>query len=104
MNQQRIAHHVFFTLKERTPEATTALVAACHKYLNMQAGIVYFAAGPLCKELDRPVNDLDFDVNLTIVFDSKASHDDYQTEAMHLQFIAENKATWAKVRVFDSYV
>jgi Stress responsive A/B Barrel Domain len=104
MNQKRLAHHVFFTLKERTPEATAALVAACHKYLTVQAGIVYFAAGPLCKELDRPVNDLDFDVNLTVVFDSKASHDTYQTDETHNQFIAENKPTWAKVRVFDSYV
>jgi hypothetical protein len=104
MNLQRLAHHVFFTLKERTPEATAALVAACHKYLNVQPGIVYFAAGPLCKELARPVNDLDFDVNLTIVFDSKASHDDYQTDPTHNQFIDENKPTWAKVRVFDSYV
>ena len=104
MNQQRLAHHVFFTLKARTPEATSALVAACHKYLSVQSGIVYFAAGPLCQALRREVNDLDFDVNLTVVFDSKASHDDYQTEALHLQFIAENKPTWAKVRVFDSFV
>jgi hypothetical protein len=50
------------------------------------------------------VNDLDFDVNLTLVFDGKASHDDYQSDPTHNQFIDENKPTWAKVRVFDSYV
>ena len=31
-------------------------------------------------------------------------YDDYQTDATHNIFIAENKATWASVRVFDSYV
>jgi len=104
MAGKHLAHHVFFTLKERTPEGTAALVAACHKYLHVQPGIVYFAAGPLCAELTREVNDLEFDVNLTLVFDSKASHDAYQTDPTHEQFIRENKPTWAKVRVFDSYV
>ena len=79
-------------------------VAACHKYLNVQAGIVFFAAGPICRELDRPVNDRDWDVGLHLVCDTKASHDAYQDDATHNKFIDENKPTWAGVRVFDSYV
>ena len=55
-------------------------------------------------ELDREVNDLDFDVGLHIVFRTKADHDVYQTAARHDQFIAANKANWKKVRVFDSLV
>ena len=34
----------------------------------------------------------------------KAAHDKYQNDQRHIQFINENKAGWAKVRVFDSYV
>jgi hypothetical protein len=55
-------------------------------------------------DFDRPVNDRDFDVSLHLVFKDHASHDAYQTAPLHEQFIAENKATWKKVRVFDSNV
>lgn len=100
----RLAHNVFFQLKDGSPANVQALVDACHKYLNVQPGIVFFAAGPLVPELARPVNVLDWHVGLHIVFESKAAHDAYQDDATHNQFIAENKPTWASVRVFDSWV
>ena len=100
----RLAHNVFFQLKDGSPENVTALTDACHKYLNVQPGIVFFAAGPLVPELARPVNVLDWHVGLHLVFESKAAHDAYQDDATHNQFIAENKPTWASVRVFDSWV
>ena len=53
-------------------------------------------------DLDRSVNDRDFDVGLHLVFKDRAAHDLYQNAPRHLQFIEENKATWKKVRVFDS--
>jgi hypothetical protein len=37
------------------------------------------------------------------VFQSKHFHDVYQTAETHLKFIEENKPTWDKVRVFDTY-
>ena len=104
MANTRLAHNVFFTLKDKSPAKVEELVNACRKYLNVQSGIVFFAAGPLCAELKREVNDLDWDVGLHLVFDTKASHDSYQTDPTHNKFIDEQKANWAKVRVFDSYV
>ena len=100
----RLAHNVFFQLKDGSPANVQALVDACHKYLNVQAGIVFFAAGPLVPELNRPVNVLDWHVGLHLVFESKAAHDAYQADATHQRFIDENKPTWASVRVFDSWV
>src|SRR6187431_1663648 len=100
----KLCHNVFFTLKERTPEALAALLASCKKYLTVQPGIVYFACGTLEPELARPVNDRDFDVALHVVFTDRAAHDAYQIDPMHEKFVAENKPTWAKVRVFDSLV
>ena len=41
---------------------------------------------------------------LHLVFKDKASHDKYATHPEHLKFIAENKETWKKVRVFDSEI
>lgn len=104
MSPPRLAHNVFFKLKDPTPENVAALVAACRKYLNVQAGIVFFAAGPLCADLTRDVNVRDWDVGLHIVFTDKAAHDAYQDDPMHVKFVDENKPNWAGVRVFDSVV
>jgi hypothetical protein len=102
--EPQLAHIVFFTLKDKSPEARQKLVAACKKYLAKHPGTVYFSAGTLCEELDRPVNDREFDVALHLVFKSKADQDRYQDASLHLQFIEENKDNWTKVRVFDSVV
>lgn len=98
-----LVHNVFFTLKEGTPENIEKLRAACHHYLKGHEGELYFAAGPVVAELDRPVNQKDFHICLCVAFKDKAAHDVYQTHPRHLQFIEENKPTWASVRVFDSW-
>lgn len=99
-----LSHNVFFALNDNSPAARDALVAACRKYLTGHEGTVFFAAGVQAAEFERPVNDRGFDVALHVVFQSKAAHDAYQDHARHQQFIAENKANWKQVRVFDSWV
>ncbi|MCI0640562.1 MAG: Dabb family protein [Gemmataceae bacterium] len=99
-----LAHMVYFSLKDNSKDAIKKLVDACHKYLSKHPGEVFYAAGGLAGDLKREVNDLDFDVALHLVFDSKAAHDRYQDADRHTQFINENKDNWKKVRVFDSYV
>lgn len=104
MSSLRLAHNVFFKLRDASEANVAALVASCKKHLNVQPGIAFFAAGPLCRELNREVNDQNWDVGLHLVFDSKASHDSYQDDPDHVKFVEANKPTWAGVRVFDSYV
>lgn len=99
-----LSHMVYFTLKDASEAACQQLVADCHKYLKSHDGIVFYAAGTLAAEFDRPVNDQAFHVALHVVFDNKESHDVYQVSESHLQFIAKNKDSWAQVRVFDAYV
>jgi hypothetical protein len=99
-----LAHNVFFALHDRSEAARTRLLGACRKYLAPHPGIVFFACGVLADELRRDVNDRAFDVALHIVFADQAAHDHYQETPAHLQFIAENKANWKGVRVFDSVV
>lgn len=101
---QLLSHNVFFTLKDQSPAKIEEMVAACHKYLKDHPGVVFFAAGTLGEEFQRPVNDRGFQVALHVVFESKDAHDVYQTAQDHLTFIAENKENWEQVRVFDSYV
>jgi len=98
-----LSHAVYFTLRDRTPEAAARLVASCRQHLTGHPGTVAFSVGTLA-EYDRQVNDRGFDVALTIVFESHAAHDAYQTAPRHEEFIAENATTWAQVRVFDADV
>ncbi|MCK4999770.1 MAG: Dabb family protein [Anaerohalosphaera sp.] len=99
-----LAHNVFFTLKDDSATAREELVEACHKYLKDHPGVVFFAAGSLAEELDREVNDRDFHVGLHVVFENQEYQGRYQVAEKHLQFIAENKDNWEKVRVFASVV
>ncbi len=101
-SSQLLAHNVYFSLHDRTEAARTRLLEACRKHLPGHAGIVLFACGVLADELRREVNDRDFDVGLHILFRDQAAHDAYQDSAAHHRFIAENKDTWKRVRVFDS--
>lgn len=98
------AHNVYFLLKDQSDVAVQAFMNDCVQYLSSQAGIVSFACGALETELNREVNDRDFDVSLHIIFESRAAHDAYQTHEQHNIFVERNKDNWAAVRVFDTRV
>ena len=102
--EKMLAHDVYFTLNDKSPQAKDKLLFACKKNLSDQPGVVWFAAGPVAEELKRDVNDRDFDVALHFVFKNKAAHDQYQKSEKHLKLIEENKTNLKRVRVFDSYV
>lgn len=104
MTDHQLAHLVFFTLKDDSPEAVNGLVQACHKYLKDHPGVTFFAAGVLGTEFERPVNDRDYHVSLLVHFESREAHDAYQVAEDHLTFIAENKDSWSNVRIFDTWV
>lgn len=103
-NSMQLAHNVYFSLNDNSEAAKQKLVAACKSLLADHPGTVFFAAGVLAEDLNRPVNDRDFDVALHLVFKDKAAHDQYSVAPKHMKFIEENKANWKKVRVFDSYL
>jgi Stress responsive A/B Barrel Domain len=99
-----LAHDVYFALNDASADAKAKLVAACKKYLTGHEGAVSFAVGTRAGEMDRPVNDRDYDVSLHVYFRDKAAHDKYQDAPRHNQFIQEMQGNWKKVRVFDSWV
>ncbi len=101
----RLAHSVFFTLKDRSTEAREKFVASCQKYLTDHEGTVSFSLGTMADDVEEPgVSVRDFDVALLVVFESKEAEAKYLKAARHLSFVDENKAQFAKVRVFDSYL
>lgn len=98
------AHNVYFSLNDRSSEAVEQFIADSKLYLAVIPGIKSFACGVLEVELDREVNDGDFDISLHVLFESKEAHDAYQNAPLHNEFVARNKDNWAAVRVFDSAV
>ena len=101
-NQQSLVHNVYFTLEGRYAVNIQKLTDACFHYLKDHPGVVYFGAGPLVPDLERPVNMRDFHVGIAGRLQYEKDHDAYQI-APHLKFIEENKPTWDKVSVFDNY-
>ena len=100
----RLAHMVFFALKDRSPAARQAFVASCQKYLTKHEGTVSFSVGQIAEDVVEPVSVRDFDVALHVVFADKAARDKYLVHPRHVSFVEENKPSFAGVRVFDSYL
>src|SRR5262249_38035311 len=100
----KVAHMVYFTLKDHAPAAIEKQVGACRKHLNDHPGVLFFAAGTRTPGLEREVNDKEFHVGLHVVFENRAAHDQYQSAPRHVKFIEESKPNWARVRVFDADV
>ncbi|MEL7236935.1 MAG: Dabb family protein [Chloroflexota bacterium] len=98
------AHNVYFSLQDQSQGAIQRLLDDCVTYLSIQHGITSFRCGVRDQTLDRDVNDLDFDVSLHIVFESRAAHDAYQIDEQHDIFVERNSDNWAGVRVFDTSV
>src|SRR5215207_3000970 len=96
----QLAHMVFFTPKDQSKEARDAFVASCHKYLTGHEGTVSFSVGVIAEDVVEPVSVRDFDVALHVVFEDKAARDKYLAHARHTEFVEENRAHFAKVRVF----
>ena len=99
-----MAHMVFFTLKDRTPEAREKLVAACEKYLSDHEGVRHFSVGTIAEDVEEPASVRDFDVALHLIFDDKHAGEVYQESDRHQQFVGEIRETVEKVRVFDTYL
>jgi Stress responsive A/B Barrel Domain len=100
----QVAHMVYFKLKDSSGANRAKLAASCKLFLTGHDGAESFAVGTLAGDLNGPFNDQDFDVSLHLVFVNKDALDKYHASPRHDKFVEENKDTWEKVRVFDSYL
>jgi hypothetical protein len=97
-----IAHAVFFTLADKSPEGQAKFIEAVKTLNTPPASYRFFTTGERITSLDRDVNDKEFDVALFIVFPDRKGLDDYGPAAYHQKFVEANKTKWKSVRVFDS--
>src|SRR5688500_7151299 len=59
----RFLHHVFFRLADRTPDTFERFSQYCWMYLSEHEGLLQFDLGFRDVEMQRPVNDVQFDVS-----------------------------------------
>ena len=53
-------------------------------------------------DTNRPVIDNSYTFSLVVTFPDLATHDAYQTDPSHLEFIEKGKELWRKVVIYDS--
>ena len=101
-----LAHMVFFNLKDHSKESRERFIASCEKYLAEHEGALSFSVGTIAEDEDvqEPVSVKDFDVALHVVFENKAAKAKYLKSDRHQKFVDENRASFAGVRVFDSFL
>lgn len=92
-------HVVLFNLTK--PEAAKQVLDDARRLLAGIPSIRFIDVGTPAGT-PRDTVDSSYDVGLVTVFDDVAGHDAYQVHPLHLEFVARNKASFAKVRVFDS--
>lgn len=94
------AHTVFFWLRKGISAADRKAFDAGVKSL---LAIKTIRQGHVGKpaDTDRPVIDRTYDRGLTVVFDSRADHDAYQADPVHLKFVKTCAKHWIRVLVYD---
>jgi len=100
----KLAHMVFFWLKDHSKESRDKFIASCEKLLSHHEGAGYFSVGTRAADVDEAVSVKDFDVALHVVFASKEGKLKYLKSPRHDQFVKDNGAQFEKVQVFDSYL
>lgn len=102
--EPKLAHMVFFTLKDNSQESLDKFTAACQKYLPDHEGALYYSLGTRAVDVEEPPSVKDFDVALHLVFDGKASLEKYIVSDRHQAFLEVARPMLEKARVFDSYL
>jgi len=100
----KLAHMVFFGLKDKAPETRQRFLASCDRLLRGHEGTVSYSVGFRADDVDEPVSVKDFDIALHLVFASKEAKLNYLKDPRHDQFVEENRELFDKVWVYDSYL
>jgi hypothetical protein len=97
-----LIHAVYFWLR---PDLTDAQRAEFRRGVESLAAIPHVTqvhVGTPAAVPDRPVVDQTFDVALVVVCRDVDAHNAYQTDPVHLAFVARFQSYWTRVQIYDS--
>ena len=94
-------HHVYFWLKSpENGEDKAKLVAGLKKLTAVKSILLSVIGQPA--DTHRDVVDRSYAVSWLIFFKNKEDQEIYQTDPVHLDFVATCSSLWSKVIVYDT--
>lgn len=94
-------HHVYFWLKNpSSAEDKQQLVKALRALSKVKSIQMAHIGEPA--DTNREVIDRSYQVSWLLFFKNREYQDAYQTDPIHLDFVAKNQHLWSKVVVYDS--
>jgi len=97
-----LRHTVFFWLDETLGEEDKAAFEAGMAALLEIPSVAAGSFGTAAATPERPVTHNTFDYCLALEFDDLASHDAYQVDPGHDEFVERFRPWFREVRVFDT--
>lgn len=95
-------HIVLFELTDNSEESVQALMDGAWHHLSGIDGITHFEVGSRQGQREGGSVLTDFDVMLSVTFDTEDAHIVYDTHPDHMAFIGAFRDNWASVRVMDT--
>lgn len=100
---QSLFHDLYFSLTDKSEENIKKFTAICEKYLSGHPGIQQFVTGGLT-DIKRDVSVRNFEVVVSIVYESKKAYDDYLKSKKHEEFFPATAGMISNTYIFDSYI
>ena len=97
-----LVHSVYFWLKENLSNEDRAKFLEGVKTLATIESTTHVFIGEPATTEPRPIIDHSYDFGLTVVLEDIRSHDEYQTDPIHLQFVEDCGHLWDRVQIYDS--
>jgi len=93
-------HLVFFYLRKDLTPAERTLFETKLRGLDKIKSISSCYIGHAVPS-DRPIVDSSYDFAEMFIFKSKAEHDAYQVDPIHVDFVQSCKPFWSSVKIYD---
>jgi hypothetical protein len=100
--EPRLAHHVFFWLKNPNSQEDKQKLISGLKSLSKIKTVRSLHIGVPADTTVRPVIDSSYQVAELMFFDNIEAQNAYQTDPLHKKFVEEYSHLWEKVIVYDS--
>lgn len=96
-------HNLYFDLVDKSPDNIKKFTDICVRFLSPHPGITQFATGGLT-DIVRDVSVRNFDVCVSIIYESKQAHEEYSHSELHDAFFPATTGMIANTYVFDAYI